>query len=263
MSQDMFYEPKVSTSKPPRGHSYTYVQSSTPYRESGEGQILEALGCMFTLPASSCQPSNGCYAGCDCYSRDTSRCRRDPGFDAQPRAPVQPRVVKPPAPPVATEQDAANHKMPPGFSLKDWDPRERPILLLGSVFDANSLGKWIYDLTVYKVGTRGPLAEVADRLWLLLVDISEKSKYAKQIAGSVRSKEERQIVEQFLGSSERRMNTLQLLLKTCEAPMLKASSKNESLGQKSGIEFIDTLFGRGRELSRTERFMRDVRRWLH
>src|SRR5690349_8878367 len=45
----------------------------------------------------------------------------------------------------ATEADAIKHKIPAGYSLKNWDPAEEPIMLLGSVFDANSLGKWIYD----------------------------------------------------------------------------------------------------------------------
>ena len=40
--------------------------------------------------------------------------------------------------------------IPAGYSFKNWDPREEPILLLGSVFDAYSLGKWIYDCTVLR-----------------------------------------------------------------------------------------------------------------
>jgi hypothetical protein len=31
--------------------------------------------------------------------------------------------------------------IPIGYSVKSWDPTERPIIRLGSVFDANSLGK--------------------------------------------------------------------------------------------------------------------------
>ncbi|KAG7002012.1 hypothetical protein G7Y79_00029g063080 [Physcia stellaris] len=34
-----------------------------------------------------------------------------------------------------------------GYSLRNWDPTEKPLLLLGSCFDANLLGKWIYDWT--------------------------------------------------------------------------------------------------------------------
>ena len=45
----------------------------------------------------------------------------------------------------ATAKDAGSHNIPSGYSPKHWDLEEQPILLLGSVFDANSLGKWIYD----------------------------------------------------------------------------------------------------------------------
>lgn len=49
----------------------------------------------------------------------------------------------------ATDEDAKNHGVPAGYSLKNWDPEEKPILLVGSVFDANSLGKWTYDWKVF------------------------------------------------------------------------------------------------------------------
>jgi hypothetical protein len=46
-----------------------------------------------------------------------------------------------------------------------------PIVLLGSVFD-NSLGRWIYDWTVYHRGVSTPMADVAGDLWLLLIKAS-------------------------------------------------------------------------------------------
>ncbi|KAF4122776.1 hypothetical protein GMORB2_7083 [Geosmithia morbida] len=178
------------------------------------------------------------------------------------KQPTPPRMVKPPPPPKATEEDAARHKIPPGFSLKNWDPREEPILLLGSVFDANSLGRWIYDWTVYKVGSREPLADLAGDLWLLLLELTEKTNRLMQTGLRTRSKEKRALVVEYLDSSERLMSTFRLLLKNCEAPMLKACKKKQTaLGKNSGIEFVDTLFGRDRELIRTEKFMQKVRTW--
>ncbi|KAL5314436.1 hypothetical protein ACEPPN_017076 [Leptodophora sp. 'Broadleaf-Isolate-01'] len=41
----------------------------------------------------------------------------------------------------ATEADARKHRISCGYSLKNWDPSEEPIMLLGNVFDANSLSK--------------------------------------------------------------------------------------------------------------------------
>lgn len=183
-----------------------------------------------------------------------------------------PRITKPAAPPVATEADAKKHRIPVGFSLKNWDPREEPILLLGSVFDANSLGKWIYDWTVYNVGSQNPIAQMAGELWLLLLELTEKTNRAINVGLKVRSKERRNIVEDYLDSSERLLETLRLLLKNCEAPMLnvdeqhdtaadKKKKRQAALGKNSGIEFVDTLFGRDRELMRTEKFMQKLRTW--
>jgi hypothetical protein len=50
---------------------------------------------------------------------------------------------KPPRVTKATEEDARRAGIPAGYSYENWDPTEEPIMLLGSVFDANSLGKWI------------------------------------------------------------------------------------------------------------------------
>ncbi|KAH6702812.1 hypothetical protein BKA61DRAFT_681020 [Leptodontidium sp. MPI-SDFR-AT-0119] len=47
-----------------------------------------------------------------------------------------------------TEADARKHRIPRGYSLKNWDPSKEPVILLGNVFDANSLGKWSYDPTI-------------------------------------------------------------------------------------------------------------------
>jgi len=55
--------------------------------------------------------------------------------------------------------------IPVGYSIKNWDREEVPIVLLGSVFDANSLGKWIYDWTVYRCGGGGsPMGGMAGDL---------------------------------------------------------------------------------------------------
>ena len=41
----------------------------------------------------------------------------------------------------ATAEDVARWNIPAGYCRRNWDPTERPLLLLGSVFDVNSLGK--------------------------------------------------------------------------------------------------------------------------
>ncbi|KAI8625992.1 vegetative cell wall protein gp1 [Xylariaceae sp. FL1651] len=165
--------------------------------------------------------------------------------------------------PRATEADAKKHRIPAGYSLKNWDPTEEPIMLLGSVFDANSLGKWIYDWTVYHHGPSTPISDMAGEMWLLLIQLSGKIKRSEETVPQVRTQENREMLEDFIESGERLTDKLRSLLKRCEAPMLKASKKREAaqLGKSSGVEFVETLFGRERELEKTERFMQSVRLW--
>ncbi|KAI1185224.1 vegetative cell wall protein gp1 [Nemania serpens] len=181
---------------------------------------------------------------------------------ARPSAAVPKKTVAA-APPRATEADAKKHRIPVGYSLKNWDPTEEPIMLLGSVFDANSLGKWIYDWTVYHHGASTPISDMAGEMWLLLIQLSGKIKRSEEIVPQVRSQENREMIEDFIESGERLTDKLRALLKRCEAPMLKASKKREAaqLGKNSGIEFVETLFGRERELEKTEKFMTSVRLW--
>ncbi len=78
----------------------------------------------------------------------------------------------------------------------------------------------------------------------------------------IRSKENKEMVEDFIESGERLTDKLRKLLKLCETPMLKLQRKRETqLGNNAGVEFVDTLYGRERELERTEKFMQSVRLW--
>ena len=164
--------------------------------------------------------------------------------------------------PKAPEADARKHRIPPGYSLKNWDPSEEPIMLLGSVFDANSLGKWIYDWTVYHHGPATPIADMAGELWLLLIQLAGKVKRAEECMPWIRATENREMVDDFVESGERLTDKLKKLLKSCETPMLKAGRKHgKELGKKAGTEFVDCIFGRDRQLGSTEQFMASIRLW--
>jgi hypothetical protein len=109
---------------------------------------------------------------------------------------------------------------------------------------------------------------MAGDLWLLLIQLAGKVKRAEACVTKIRSQENRDMVEDFILSGERLSDKLRKLLKSSEAPMLKSSSKHKSkdqvasqLGKNAGIEFVETLFGRERELERTEKFMQNVRLW--
>jgi hypothetical protein len=137
-------------------------------------------------------------------------------------------------------------------------------MLLGSVFDANSLGKWIYDWTVYHHGPATPISEMAGDMWLLLIKLAGKIKRAEDAVPKIRSKDNREMVEEFIEAGDRLTDKLRKLLKACEQPMLQSTAKqrkSSQLGKGAGVEFVETLFGRERKLEKTERFMASVRLW--
>lgn len=215
--------------------------------------------------------------------------------------------------PMATEVDAEEHKIPAGYSLKKWDPREEPILLLGSVFDANSLGKWIYDWSVYAHKPSTPISDMAGDFWLLLIQLADRLKRAEEKIEWIESKDSKELLEEYIEAGERFWARLRSLLKKCEAPMLRAykfdeedpkntvkqkgntdetnnessqeaKSKSDGLNESGetlpssqggtieetgktkqdveknvGVAFIETIFGKGGELKRTERLMLNMR----
>ena len=194
-----------------------------------------------------------------------SRARR-PSQSAQAKPTAAPRPAKQ-APPTreATAADAAKAGVPAGYSIKNWDPTESPVLLLGSVFDANSLGKWIYDWTVYRNGPATPISEVAGDLWLLLIKIAGKMKRAEECIPRIRAQDNKEMVGDFVESGHRLWSRLKKLLKICEEFMWKHAKtdgkKGVTMGRNSGIEFVDTIFGRDRELENTESLMQSIRLW--
>ncbi|KAM5455091.1 hypothetical protein McanCB56680_001131 [Microsporum canis] len=185
--------------------------------------------------------------------------------------PAHAQPPPPKSPPRATEADAIHHNIPPGYSIKNWNPKEAPILLLGSVFDANSLGKWIYDWTAFHHGATAPMADVAGDLWLLLIKLAGKVKRADECAPLIRSTEAREMVEDFVESGERLWSRFKRLLKACEHFMWKAAKREHAarggspttitMGRNAGCEFVDSIFGRDRELENTEKLMNSVRLW--
>ncbi|KAI1859097.1 hypothetical protein JX265_010574 [Neoarthrinium moseri] len=281
-----------------RRSSHSYYRAS--HGDSDEDEIFEVNGVTYVLPAQlRSRRYSEYYTAAAGHGTDYYYYKQGPGYEKERTAyyedpiqrsatraahtrrpsasanvpPIQrPSTVRPssshqkkptPAPAKATEADARKHRIPAGYSLKNWDPTEEPIMLLGSVFDSNSLGKWIYDWTVYHHGPATPISDMAGELWLLLIQLSGKIKRSEDCVPRIRAQDNREMVEDFIESGERMTDKLRALLKRCEAPMLKASKRKDpsQLGKGSGVEFVETLFGRERELEKTERFMQQVRLW--
>jgi hypothetical protein len=130
--------------------------------------------------------------------------------------------------------------------ITTWSPvtEENPIVLLGTVFDYNSLGKWIYDWTVYVFDDGShPISELAGDLWMLLIQLAGKTKRAEEMVPRIRSRENREIVDDFIVSGERLTDKLRKLLKSCETPMLSSAKevKDNQLDLDAGVEFVNTL----------------------
>jgi len=105
---------------------------------------------------------------------------------------------------------------------------------------------------------------MAGEMWLLLIQLAGKLKRADDAVPKIRAKDNREMVEEFIEAGDRLTDKLRKLLKACEAPMLRSSAKQRKdpqLGKNAGVEFVETLFGRERELEKTERFMTSVRLW--
>ncbi|KAJ4287421.1 hypothetical protein N0V88_007693 [Collariella sp. IMI 366227] len=246
---------KQSFSGPPprpsreRRSSFSYnYRTTVSHGESDEDEYLDLGGKTYVLPGRSTQ-------------------KRYSGGHGQTARPTAASVHKKPEPAPArqaTEADAKKHRIPAGYSLKNWDPSEEPIMLLGSVFDANSLGKWIYDWTIYHHGASSAISEMAGDMWLLLIQLSGKLKRAEEIMPKIRTEENREMVEEFIEAGYRLTDKLRKLAKACEAPMLRSREKprkDSSLGKAAGVELVETLFGRDRELDLTERFLAQTRLW--
>jgi len=153
-----------------------------------------------------------------------------------------------------------------GYSLKNWDDCERPIVLLGSVFDANSLGKWIYDWTVYCYDASAPMADLAGDLWLHLIKLAGKMKRAEECLSRlrIRSVESQETVEDFIQSGNRLWQEFKKILAVCEGYMWRrvgVGRQKHVLGKSAGIEFVYSIFGRDRELENIEKLMGQIRLW--
>lgn len=111
------------------------------------------------------------------------------------------------------------------------------------------------------------MSDVAGDLWLLLIQLSGKVKRADECIEKIRQEESRELVEDFLESGERLWVRFKKLLKICEEYMWKAAKRENGekkpvqMGKNSGCEFVDSIFGRDRELDKTEKLMSAIRLW--
>ena len=234
--------------------TFSYIKPKTAYRQEKYARPKADKYFSSKQASAYAKPSES----------QSARPRR--ASQSKPTTTKSPKAAQAPAPREATAADAVAHRIPAGYSLKNWDPTESPILLLGSVFDANSLGKWIYDWTVYYHGADSPMSEIAGDLWLLLIKLAHKMKRADVTVPRVRLEDDQELLEQFLAGGDRIWTRFKQLLKVCEDYMYKVSKKagangSARMGTNSGVEFVKAMFGRDRKLEDTEDLMQRIRTW--
>lgn len=161
-------------------------------------------------------------------------------------------------------EDAQRHNIPTNYCLKRWDPTEPPITLLGSVFDANSLGKWIFEWAICAGdadgadGADSDSAKTADDLWTLLIRTTGKLRVSRQWLnkhGGIESGERAydvSTVKEVTELGERKMETLQILLRKCEGFMK---------GPNAGEAFVTSIFSHTHHGAETEELMESIRIW--
>ncbi|ROW00407.1 hypothetical protein VMCG_07297 [Cytospora schulzeri] len=162
----------------------------------------------------------------------------------------------------ATLQDAKKHGIPPTYDLKCWDPDERPISLLGSIFDANSLGKWIFDGAVEVYGPGSPLSKLAGNLWLLLIKLYGYHKQTEEALQGDGSEEDEEVLQYFFNTGKKLMSDMRELLRACEQPTRTLSGEGGALVGRSHTKFVEIMFGRDDQLEETEKFMQSLELWV-
>ncbi|KAI9780176.1 MAG: hypothetical protein M1839_007013 [Geoglossum umbratile] len=156
-----------------------------------------------------------------------------------PRPPPESR------PPKATNEDAFRAKIPEGYSTEHWDPREPPILLLGSAFDAKSLGKWVLDWTVSLRGTGSREAMLAGDLFNHLDLFVNSVNRAKRCKGHIVGEGDIEMIQDFLESGDRLRKRWKDLVKICERSMRMDPRATAKPGKRNVCGFVDAMFRPG------------------
>jgi hypothetical protein len=154
------------------------------------------------------------------------------------------------------DRKGPQYDFPAGYNLRDWDREERPIVVAGSVFDANSLGKWIFDWSCTVYGKGSPIADVAGELWLGLIRLAGR-------IGELGVLPKSQVAAGLLRRAERLWYRFVELVQVCNDHMLssKEAVRDGRIGQKSVSRFLGVMFGRGQNLEATERLIQSIRNW--
>lgn len=166
------------------------------------------------------------------------------------------------------ELAAAKLNIPRGYSLRRWDHTERPIFVAGSVFDGNSLGKWIYDWARYAYGADTRISEEAGEFWLLVIRLCGYTRRLERLLGCGGRKiriamEQYEEVLEVLRNGLSLWSRLEEVVSECQA-VVCSTHEYAVMGKfesQCAVVFVQTLLGGGEQLECTRRLMDGLRRW--
>jgi hypothetical protein len=166
----------------------------------------------------------------------------------------------------ATRKDTKKHGIPSGYSLKEWDPDEPPILLFGSVFDADSLGKWIFDWAHY-CSRRGDGfisdsdADTAGELWIGLLGAQGSIQSLEELSETAKAVEQASYQE-LISRGGKLMERFEILLRECEGPALTAFYIGPQVSIQAEAElFIQNLFDYHVNRYKTAQLIQDMKQF--
>lgn len=168
----------------------------------------------------------------------------------------------------ATSEDAIKHKIPPHFCLENWNPDEEAIIFSGSVFDANSMGRWIYKWTAACRDKGATETATSAEFWFLIVQVAQKlqlcTRFVSQSEGTdgVGQDEQLEMVTDFIQAGNRLMDKFQTLMTECEKAMYEPGKK-DTLRREAGMVFVDVFFSPTGHKTTTNSLVEGMRIWLH
>lgn len=142
----------------------------------------------------------------------------------------------------ATREDRDKHNIPNDCCTFHWDPDEEPIFILGSVFSAVSLGKWIFDWTFHCYESNSEEVDIAEQLWYSLIDLLVRLKEAKNELNNNHSIDYKNILYDFVESGDNLKKKFNKIIYPCESCMLSAKNNTGIVDNVGGIKFITCMF---------------------
>lgn len=139
------------------------------------------------------------------------------------------------------------------------DSTKRTITLFDCNVPLYNLGQQIFAWAVEHHGVETPIADMASELWSLLNSLYGNVGRCHECMPRIRSKDNREMIENYIESGERLTDKMQRLVEACETLILKTGQRPTL--DTGGMEFVDTIFGRDRYLEDTEKVMAKIRLW--